>query len=65
MSNDSLKPKSGLKGDEEESESGAMEGVSAKALEELEERLVKRILSRVAPSDPGEGTSEQAKKSEQ
>ena len=40
---------------------GRVVGVPAKALEELEERLVKRILSRMAP---GEGTSEQAKKGE-
>ena len=30
---------------------------SKKALEELEERLVQRILRRVSQSDPGEGTS--------
>ena len=39
-------------------------GVSAKALEEMEERLVKRILSRVAPDDPGEGSSKQMEKGE-
>ena len=45
-------------------ESELTAGVSAKALEELEERLVKRILSRVAPDDPGEGSSKQMEKGE-
>ena len=39
-------------------------GVSAKALEEMEERLVKRILSHVTPDDPGEGSSKQMEKGE-
>ena len=38
--------------------SGKSGELSAKALEELEERLVKKILDRVSPrDDPGEGTS--------
>ena len=46
----------------EESETA---GLSAKALEELEERLlVKKILSRVSSDDPGEGSSKQTEKGE-
>ena len=36
--------------------------LSAKALEELEERLVNKILSRVSSEDPGEGSSKQTEK---
>ena len=32
-------------------------GLSARALEELEERLVKKILNRISQVDPREGTS--------
>ena len=45
----------------EESETA---GLSAKALEELEERLVKKILSQVSSDDPGEGSSKQTEKGE-
>jgi hypothetical protein len=38
---------------------GPAAGVSAKALDELEERILKRILKRVPPGNPGEGSSKQ------
>ena len=63
MSDEDLGPKDPKK-TEETPGSEILTGVPAKALEELEERLVKRILSRVAPDNPGEGPSKRMEKGE-
>ena len=63
MSDEDSGPKDPKK-TEETLGSEILAGVPAKALEELEERLVKRILSRVAPDDPGEGPSKRMEKGE-
>ena len=39
-------------------------GLSTKMLEELEEQLVKKILSHVSPDNPGEGSSKQTEQGE-
>ena len=61
MSDGNTEPKDPM----EKGESGdETAGVSAKALDDLEEKIVKRILDRVAPEDPGEGSSKQLQKGE-